>query len=499
MFTTDAAGQLTIGYTTPATLPAGGGTDMITAQNALGCAVKLATDSYTVPVTTTFYFAEGFTGAGFKESLSVFMPNQSGIVPVDFSTPAGTFRRYGAVTEGLVSVFDVNGVLGPEQQVSAKVTLPGPGIAERVMHFDNGTWHGSTDVVGVNQPRTEWDFAEGSTLSAFAEYLSIQNPNPSPVAVNLQYATDAGAQPLKTLTMQPGSRTTVAVYAGDRNNNADCDPLTTCGVGPGIVGVSVQVTASAPIVAERPMYVMNYSFGAGKIRDGHDAFGANGVAKVWNFAEGTTLSGFNEYLSLQNPGPLDAALTLTYFYDYGTKNVLMTVKAHTRETVIVNDPAHHGLSAGYVGVSTQVTSDQPIVAERPMYIYRDFGSGPVAGAHDVVGATSPGQLFGFAEASTLPGDNDYLSIENPNAAAATVAITYYTDSGFVPVQVVVPAKTRHTVQIFSSTEGVGPNQHPIGITVSSSVPVLVEKPTYSSNSATYGATDTMGYTPAGGF
>ena len=35
--------------------------------------------------------------------------------------------------------------------------------------------------------------------------------------------------------------------------------------------------------------------------------------------------------------------------------------------------------------------------------------------------------------------------------------------------------------------------------LSGSLPVLVEKPTYSSNASTYGATDTAGYTPPSGF
>jgi hypothetical protein len=204
-------------------------------------------------------------------------------------------------------------------------------------------------------------------------------------------------------------------------------------------------------------------------------------------------------LTLQNPGLSTATVTLTYFYDNGIKTVIVPVNPQTRQTVIVNDPAHFGVGAGFVGVSTQVRSNQPIVAERPMYMYYNFGTGPVAGAHDVVGATSAGQLFGFAEASTRTGDNDYLSIENANTAPATVNITYYLDTGLIPRTVTVPPKSRYTVQIFSSTDGVGANQYPIGITVASSLPVLVEKPTYSSNASTYGATDTAGYTPPNGF
>jgi hypothetical protein len=502
-FNTDASGRLTIGYTTPWTLPPAGGADTITADSAAGCVTqRQATDSYTYPAVTTFYFAEGFTGTGFRETLSVFMPNQSGIIPVDFSTPTGTFRVYGAVTEGLVSLFDVNAAVGPNQQVSARVTLPGPGIAERTMNFDNGTWHGSTDIVGVNQTANEWDFAEGSTLSIFAEYLSIQNPNPTVAAtVTLNYSTDAGVHPTRQFTIPAATRVTVAVYAGSRTNtlSGPCDPLTTCGVGPGIVGVSVQVLSSQPIVAERPFYVMNYSFGSGPIKDGHVAFGANTPGTSWDFAEGTTLSGFNEYLTLQNPGFTAATVTLTYFYDNGVKTVMLPLNPQTRQTVIVNDPAHFGVGAGFVGVSTQVRSTQPIVAERPMYMYYNFGTGPVGGAHDVVGATSAGQLFGFAEASTRTGDNDYLSIENSNASSATVNLAYFLDTGLVLRQVTVAPRSRYTVQIFSSVDGVGASQYPIGITLDSNLPVLVEKPTYSSNASTYGATDTAGYTPPGGF
>ena len=36
----------------------------------------------------------------------------------------------------------------------------------------------------------------------------------------------------------------------------------------------------------------------------------------------------------------------------------------------------------------------------------------------------------------------------------------------------------------------------IVVTSTNGVPILVEKPTYSSNPFSYGATDTMGYSPA---
>jgi hypothetical protein len=41
----------------------------------------------------------------------------------------------------------------------------------------------------------------------------------------------------------------------------------------------------------------------------------------------------------------------------------------------------------------------------------------------------------------------------------------------------------------------GPGLSPLGIVLQSSQPILVEKPTYNSTAAGYGATDTLGYSP----
>jgi hypothetical protein len=134
-----------------------------------------------------------------------------------------------------------------------------------------------------------------------------------------------------------------------------------------------------------------------------------------------------------------------------------------------------------------------------MYMYVDFGTGPVAGAHIVVGATSLGKLFGFAAASTLAGENDYLTIQNPGTIVANVKATYYTSTGPVVKNFQVAAGSRRTVEVFKVTDGAGPGISQLGIVISSDQPVLVEKPTYNSTPAGYGATDTLGYAPPAGF
>jgi len=259
------------------------------------------------------------------------------------------------------------------------------------------------------------------------------------------------------------------------------------------------------------------------IADGHDAFGANGAALSWSFAEGTTIwdtttkQGFKEFLTLQNPGTTDAGVTLTYQLGSGPPPVkTLTVPAASRVTVEVfhgdtssvanctpietaSGPGTCGVGPGQTNVSVAVTSTQPIVAERPMYMDYDFGSGTVAGAHDAVGANQLATLFGFAWASTEGGDNDFLTIQNPGAADAHLTVTYYLPLGGAMVRTItVAARSRQTIEVFGISEGVGPGLSSLGIGVVSDQPVLVEKPTYSTNPMTFGATVTGGYSPAGG-
>jgi hypothetical protein len=565
-FQTDGNGQLAITYHTPGSLPPAGGRDTIYASTIV-CSIRLcfpvvrATDSYTYA--TTFYFAEGTTRSGFTEFLSLLMPNDSGTATIDYYFADGSASTTQSVgmAAGHVATVDVNAFVGANKDVSARVTLPGVGVAERTMHFNIGAWHGSHDKVGVNSAAFVWSFAEGSTLSVFSEYLTLQNPSPFAAHLNLNYITDTGATVTKSLVVAAGSRTTVEVFNGSMTAASPCTPNgvgASCGVGRGFGGVSVQVIstpyciivnpiggcflfAAMPIIAERPMYVNNFgfSFPSGTIADGDVAFGATSAAGDWKFAEGTTLPGFREYLTLQNSNAAAATVGLTYLLSTGITPPVktLTIPANTRVTVEVwngdtttgtchtGAGGNCGVGSGIGGVSVNVHSDQPIVAERPTYIMQDFGTGTVAGAHDVVGALGLGQLFGFSAGSTSAGENDYLTIQNPQTSAVNVTVTYY---GFYCPTLCLPsfawfkatktlsvaANSRQTVEIASGDHtdvngcvpngpgancGVGAGTSPLGVTVSADQPVLVERPTYNSTAGAYGATDTLGFQPSNGF
>jgi hypothetical protein len=458
----------------------------------------------------TFYFAEGFTA--FQENLWLLMPQQGGLAQIDYYTGSGHLPSvFVELTAGQVLREDVNADVGPNQPVSARVEFPYAGVAERTLNFNFGSWYGSTDVVGAAAPSTRWDFAEGSTLPFFSEYLTLQNPNASSTSATLTYFTDTRLTPTRTLQLAPNSRTTVGVFDGDTSPgptacSIDGGSAVHCGVGGNVAGVAVEVTSGLAIIAERPFYVNNFSFGSGAIRDGHDAFGANAPAMVWNLAEGTTLGGFNEYLTLQNPNSASATVDLRYFLDTGQHPIKTTVLPPTSRTTIEvfrGSPTYDnacspaagtcGVGVGIGGVSVQVTSrDQPIVAERPMYMVVNFGNGRVAGAHVAMGSTGLSTTFDFAYASTIRGESDFLTIQNPNLSQANITATYYTGSGVVSKPIVVGPQSRHTVPLDDPNEGFGPGQT-TGIHISSNQLILVEKPTYSVNPSTFGATDTVGF------
>ncbi|MBU4174341.1 MAG: hypothetical protein KKB90_03615 [Actinobacteria bacterium] len=136
----------------------------------------------------------------------------------------------------------------------------------------------------------------------------------------------------------------------------------------------VESTNDVPILAERPLYFNYHSIWPG----GHDVMGCNAPKKSFYFAEGTTLTEFNTYVAVMNPGANAATVNFTYMIEgEPSQQTTVTIEPSKRFTQDV---------ASVIGVNKNVSmlieSDQPIVAERPMY----FGyKGWCAGGHDTLG------------------------------------------------------------------------------------------------------------------
>ena len=308
----------------------------------------------------------------------------------------------------------------------------------------------------ADQPYT-WYFAEGYTGDGFSEFLCLGNPRAAAANVIITYMFNGMPSVDQSVLVPAGSRVTVDV------NNF---------VGPG-KSVSCIVGANKQIVVERAMY-FNYAGWTG----GSDTLGAARPSQTWYFAEGYTGPGFEEYICILNPGDFVADLNLRFQTQEAGEIVKsgLQVPAHSRQTFCVND-----LLGGSYQTSLKVESSQAIVAERPMYFsYASIsGAGSWTGGHVVMGATSLSKTYYFAEGTTQPGFEEYLTLQNLNSAAIQVDATYLLGNGqgsAIRRSYRVGARSRQTVFV---PEEIGWGKD-VSVKLSSSSEFLAERPMYFS-------------------
>ena len=143
-----------------------------------------------------------------------------------------------------------------------------------------------------------------------------------------------------------------------------------------------------------------------------------------------------------------------------------------------------------MGAKVESTNGVGIVVERPIY----FNQNGVMGGHIVLGATSPGSTWYFAEGFTGDGFDEFLTILNPNSGQAAVRITYYlTSGGPVTKELTVNGARRATVAVHDSSLGVGRGQA-VGAKVESTngVNIVAERPMYFSYGAIASGHNVMG-------
>lgn len=344
---------------------------------------------------------------------------------------------------------DINRVR-PWMELSARADSPVPVLMERAMYFNfQASMDDGSAGFGATAPATDWYFAEGYTAPGFFEYLTLQNPNPFEVTSTIRYLFNPSGELDQPLLLPANSRTTVDVNSQ---------------VGPG-KELATHVTATGPIVVERPQY---YVF-RGQ-RGGDNVMGANALSTEWNFAEGYTGPGFATYVTLGNPGGTDATATLTFFGNSGviaTSNQL--IKAGGRTTVDVN-----GLVGPNMDVSTKVVSDQPIIAERPVY----FGyMGGRDGGHVALGNPGLQSHYDFAEGYTGTGFDEYLTVLNPDSNPLTVSASYAFKSDPPLAKVyVIPPNTRQTIAVHNEVNRIGD----VSVSLDGDHPFAVERPMYFS-------------------
>lgn len=207
------------------------------------------------------------------------------------------------------------------------------------------------------------------------------------------------------------------------------------------------------------------------------------IARSWFFAEGRVGGNFEEFLTIGNPDPANQCIVdITYLLEQGNPVVVRrTIPPASRVTESVNnDLGTPATSATGKSVATIVQNDPisscfGVVAERPMYFnYHGDQSGT-----DVMGATHTATNFYFADVPSGNGYSSYITILNPpGGQTATVTATYYANGQQVGVQTTtVAAGARGTIAPGALTNL--PTH--VAAVVTSTQPVVIERPTYFQN------------------
>jgi hypothetical protein len=371
------------------------------------------------------YFAEGAANAFFDTRLALFNPTAEwSRVLVTYLQPQG-----GTVAEIRRLAPHRRSTVDPKRQ--ATLTSPDfsfviesdrPLIADRTMSWD-ASGYGSHAESAVPAPSATWYLAEGSTSGDFALFYLLQNPNPTPTNVTIRYLRPLGLPPIeRARTLPPNSRTTIPV------DNEGPELAST--------DVSASITASAPIIVERAMYISRplQPFAAG-----HESAGVTAPAASWFLAEGATGPFFDLFILLANPGSAAAPVTVDYLLSTGeTHTKTYTVAPESRLTIWADDeqiPAGSGIRPlANVAVSTTITSTNgvPIIVERAMW-----WPGPSLGpnfwteAHNSPGATVTGARWALAEGEVggPQGAETYILIANTSTAGGSARVTLRFEDG----------------------------------------------------------------------
>ncbi|MHB8781647.1 MAG: WD40/YVTN/BNR-like repeat-containing protein [Candidatus Geothermincolia bacterium] len=202
--------------------------------------------------------------------------------------------------------------------------------------------------------------------------------------------------------------------------------------------------------------------------------GGEDAAVTAYFAEGCTRPGFEEWISLQNPGSGAIEVRVRYLGSEGVSiaDRAYSVPAASRTSINVNQDAGTGKD-----VSAKLWSSATFYAERSMYFEYQAYTGIANCVDGSVAAAvpTPRQDWYFAEGCTRSGFEEWLCVMNPTADNASFTIDY-TIAGGEPVSKTYGCQANSRVNVYVNGD-VGPDKD-VSAHVHSVVPLVIERPMY---------------------
>jgi len=275
-------------------------------------------------------------------------------------------------------------------------------------------------TLGSGQLSTRWYLAEGYTNLSFHQTLYLLNPGRHPAQVRVHLLPANGRRARLVAVSVPGQRTAALeinhLYEG--------------------VSLATLVTSDRSICVERVLTFGDRGFGA------TGNAGTARAAATWLFAEGATTAGRQTFLTILNPEHGRATVTVVLHDQRGAVvgERTMIVDGQHRGTMRLNDTVHAA------ALDSTVSSDTPVVVERPYYTDNPNGGKPAASL--VYGRNGPGTRWTFPAGDTTHGARNVLLVLNPNPVPVRLRAIFYLSNGHIVTRyVVVAAEARYTLQV----------------------------------------------------
>ena len=463
VITTTASGGFTATLTVPSSILRGSNTISAIGNESRVSAVATLTGN--LPTATTIYFAGASTMSGEHASMSVLNTNAQP-AHLDFTF----YYQSGAPGHGSIDVpahtrgtADLDKLAGANHAFGVKLVADRGVTAQLSVARDGKDDYG---LLGASAPNKTWYLAEGYTGLTFHETLAIVNPSTSTASVRLRLLPFGGRTARQvTETVAPNS-----TYLVNVNNLMANQSL------------SIIANASAPVVLERTLTFSKEGIGGANGYGATAKLGTNTPATSWIFAEGTTTTRFQTFLTILNPNTTPARVTASFYGQTGGSlgSRTIIVSGLSRANIKLNDFLHAS------GIASVVTSNLPVVVERPEY----FGSPNDANipGSDVFGRNGAGLSWSFPSGNTNHL-NEYLLIYNPSAATVAIDATFYgSDGKTMTKRLYVPPTVRYNVNV-NTIEPTLAAQHGITLHSANKLGFVAEQTIFAPNFSTLRSTE----------
>lgn len=266
--------------------------------------------------------------------------------------------------------------------------------------------------------------AEGASNSFFKTRIALLNPTTHPAKVLVRFLTAGGTTVRSPLVMPAGSQRTVdpgALGALERSE------------------FSTIVESDQLVVTERTMMWDQRGYGA------HAEAAVQAPERTWYVAEGSTAGRFDLFYLIQNPGAAATTVTVTYLRPAPYPPIVRPyhLAPHSRFTIWVN---HEEPALASTDVSAVITSTEPVVVERAMYI--SGGGLPFQSGHAGAAVTRPALEWFLAEGATGAFFDLFVLIANPSDDLANVTATFLLPGGAtVTKSHAISARSRYNIWV----------------------------------------------------